>query len=177
MSFGEVAASAIRFAREGFPTYPFLAEQLAARQKDFARWPSTAAIFLPDGRPPEVGEIFVQSDLARTLQYMADQERAHARTAIASPGLKAARDAFYRGDIAGAILRHQRENGGWLTEARSRGLPQPDRTAVPHPVRRVRSLWLRRLVAGADGAGGAEHPDRASICAAWGTIRPPTSTR
>jgi gamma-glutamyltranspeptidase/glutathione hydrolase len=31
MSFGEVAASAIRFAREGFPTYPFLAEQLAAR--------------------------------------------------------------------------------------------------------------------------------------------------
>ena len=63
MSFGEVAASAIRFAREGFPTYPFLAEQLAARQNDFARWPTTAAIFLPDGRPPEVGEIFVQSDL------------------------------------------------------------------------------------------------------------------
>ena len=49
MSFGDVAAAAIRFAREGFPTYPFLAEQLAARQKDFSRWPSTAAIFLPDG--------------------------------------------------------------------------------------------------------------------------------
>ena len=78
MSFGEVAAAAIRFAREGFPTYPFLAEQLAARQDDFAHWPTTAAIFLPNGRPPQVGEIFVQSDLARTLQYMADQERAHA---------------------------------------------------------------------------------------------------
>ena len=115
MSFGEVAASAIRFAREGFPTYPFLAEQLAARRNDFAHWPTTAAIFLPDGRPPEVGEIFVQSDLARTLQYMADQERAHAQGDRLA-GLKAARDAFYRGDIAGAIVRHQQENGGWLTE-------------------------------------------------------------
>jgi gamma-glutamyltranspeptidase / glutathione hydrolase len=53
MSFGEVAASAIRFAREGFPTYPFLAEQLAARRNDFARWPTTAAIFLPNERPPK----------------------------------------------------------------------------------------------------------------------------
>ncbi|MGA9014611.1 MAG: gamma-glutamyltransferase, partial [Acetobacteraceae bacterium] len=58
MSFGEVAAAAIRFARDGFPTYPFLAEQLAARQSDFSQWPDTAAVFLPGGRPPEVGEIF-----------------------------------------------------------------------------------------------------------------------
>src|SRR5215469_17936107 len=75
MTFGEVARAAIGFARDGFPTYPFLAEQLAARQKDFAKWPTTAAIFLPGGRPPAAGEMFVQSDLARTLQYMADQER------------------------------------------------------------------------------------------------------
>ena len=124
---------------------------------DFSQWPSTAAIFLPDGRPPEVGEIFVQSDLGRTLQYMADQERAHAHGDRLA-GLQAARDAFYRGDIAGAIVRHQRENGGWLTERRSGRIPQSDRTAVPHPLRRVRCLRLRRLVAGADGAGGAEHP-------------------
>jgi gamma-glutamyltranspeptidase/glutathione hydrolase len=116
MSFGEVAAAAIRFAREGFPTYPFLAEQLAARQQDFAHWPTTAAIFLPGGLPPRVGETFVQSDLARTLQYMADQERAHAHGNRLT-GLQAARDAFYRGDIAAAILRHQRGNGGWLTES------------------------------------------------------------
>jgi gamma-glutamyltranspeptidase/glutathione hydrolase len=116
MSFAEVASAAIRFAREGFPTYPFLAEQLAARRKDFAHWPSTAAIFLPDGRPPRVGENFVQADLARTLQYMADQERAHANGDRLA-GLRAARDAFYRGDIATAILRHQQENGGWLTES------------------------------------------------------------
>ena len=88
-------------------------EQLAARAKDFAHWPTTAAIFLPGGKPPAVGEIFVQSDLARTLQYMADQEKAHARGDRLA-GLQAAHDAFYRGDIATAIVRHQRENGGWL---------------------------------------------------------------
>lgn len=112
MSFGEVAAAAIRFARDGFPTYPFLAEQLAARQQDFSHWPSTAAIFLPEGKPPQVGDIFVQGDLARTLQYMADQERAACGDRL--DGLRAARDAFYRGDIASAIVRHQRENGGWI---------------------------------------------------------------
>ena len=58
----------------------------------------------------------MQSDLGRTLQYMADQERAHARGDRVA-GLRAARDAFYRGDIAAAILRHQRDNGGWLAES------------------------------------------------------------
>src|SRR5262249_13077053 len=124
MSFGDVAAAAIGFARDGFPTYPFLAEQLAARQKDFSQWPTTAAIFLPGGRPPEVGEIFVQSDLAGTLQYMADQDRAHAHGDRLA-GLKAARDAFYRGDIAAAIVRHQQENGGWITSDDLAGFHSP----------------------------------------------------
>ena len=123
MSFGEVAAAAIRFARDGFPTYPFLAEQLAARQKDFSHWPSTAAIFLPNGKPPEVGEMFVQSDLGRTLQYMADQERAARGDRLV--GLKAARDAFYRGDIARAIVRHQHENGGWIDADDLAGFESP----------------------------------------------------
>ena len=159
MSFGEVAAAAIRFARDGFPTYPFLAEQLAARQSDFSQWPDTAAVFLPGGRPPEVGEIFVQSDLGRTLQYMADEERAHANGDRLA-GLKAARDAFYRGDIARAILHHQAENGGWLTEDDLAGFRSPVESPVPNPVWRLRCLWLRTLVAGADGPGGAEHPGR-----------------
>src|SRR5512135_44626 len=39
LSFGDVAAAAIRFARDGFPTYPFFAEQVAARQDSFKHWP------------------------------------------------------------------------------------------------------------------------------------------
>ncbi len=114
MSFGDVAAAAIRFACDGFPTYPFFAEILSARQDEIRQWPTTAAIFLPDGRPPAAGEIFRQTDLGRTLQYMADQEKVCARSDRLA-GLRAAHDAFYRGDIAGAIVRHQREHGGWLT--------------------------------------------------------------
>src|SRR5262249_30380047 len=65
------------------------------------------------GRPPEVGEIFVQADLGCTLQYMVDQERAQGGGDRLA-GLRAARDAFYHGDIAVAIVRHQRDNGGWI---------------------------------------------------------------
>ena len=113
MSFGEVAVAAIRFAGEGFVMYPFMAERIAARADDYRRWPSNAAIYLPGGQPPEVGEIFVQDDLARTLQFMADEEKAAARHGR-DAGLRAARDAFYRGDIADAIVRYHQENGGLL---------------------------------------------------------------
>jgi gamma-glutamyltranspeptidase / glutathione hydrolase len=112
MRFADVAAAAIRFARDGFPAYPFFVEILAEKREEIEKFPTTAAIFLPRGRVPQVGENFVQADLASALQYMADQETAACGDRLA--GLAAARDAFYRGDIAGAIVRHQAENGGWL---------------------------------------------------------------
>lgn len=116
MSFADVAAAAIRFACDGFPTYPFFTEIIAAKQDEIRAWPTTAAIFLPDGQPPRVGARFVQADLARSLQHLADQERAHAGAGRLA-GLRAAHDAFYRGDIAAAILRHQHDNGGLLAAA------------------------------------------------------------
>ncbi|HEY1326586.1 MAG TPA: gamma-glutamyltransferase, partial [Casimicrobiaceae bacterium] len=73
MSFGECAAAAIRFARDGFPMYPLMSEMIGTHVDDYARWPSSAAIYLPGGRPPQPGELFVQRDLAGTLQYMADE--------------------------------------------------------------------------------------------------------
>ena len=50
--------------------------------------------------------------------------------------------------------------GEWRAAGRGRSgiLPGQHRTSVPHELRRLRHLRLRRLVAGADGAGGAEHP-------------------
>jgi gamma-glutamyltranspeptidase/glutathione hydrolase len=114
MSFGEVARSAIEFARDGFPVYPLMAEIIAEHEAEFRMFPSNVAIYLPQGRPPRVGEIFVQKDLAATIQYMADQEAA-ARPRGREAGLAAARDAFYRGDIAAAIVRFQKENGGFIS--------------------------------------------------------------
>ena len=115
MSFGEVATAAIRFAREGFPMYPLLAGMLQINEAGYRRWPSNAAIFLPEGQLPQVGDIVIQADLAGTLQYMVDQEAAHAHRGRAA-SLAAARGAFYEGDIAATIVRFHRENGGWLRE-------------------------------------------------------------
>jgi gamma-glutamyltranspeptidase/glutathione hydrolase len=113
MTFGDVAAAAIRFARDGFVMHPLMAEVIRDHEADYRQWPSSAAIYLPNGRPPAVGEVFVQADLARTLQFMADEEKKAARHGRQA-GLRAARDAFYKGDIAATILRYHAENGGWL---------------------------------------------------------------
>ncbi len=115
MSFGEVASAAIRLAREGFPMHPPMADYIARNEPRYARWPQNAAIYLPRGRAPASGEIFVQSDLAASLQYMADEERAAKRRGRVA-GIQAARDAFYRGDIAKRIAAYHRAHGGWLTE-------------------------------------------------------------
>ena len=114
MSFGEVAAAAIRLARDGFPMYPLMAASLKRHEADHRAWPSTAAIFLPNGRLPETGDVFRQTDLAASLQYMADEERAAASRGREA-GLEAARDAFYRGDIARKIVAFMKQEGGLLS--------------------------------------------------------------
>jgi gamma-glutamyltranspeptidase/glutathione hydrolase len=114
MSFGQVAKAAVQLARQGFVMYPLMAELIDTFAEEYARWPSSAAIYLPNGRPPLVGEKFVQTDLANTLQYMIDEEAARAPYGR-DAGLEAARDAFYRGDIGQAIARFHAENGGLLT--------------------------------------------------------------
>jgi gamma-glutamyltranspeptidase / glutathione hydrolase len=113
MRFADVADYAIRYAGEGFAIYPLLAASIAAHEHEYRRWQSNTAIFLPGGRVPRSGEKFVQSDLARTLQYMVDQDRAAGPDREA--GLRAAHDAFYRGDIAREIVRFQQQEGGYLS--------------------------------------------------------------
>jgi gamma-glutamyltranspeptidase/glutathione hydrolase len=126
MRFGEVASSAIRFAGEGFPMYPLLADMLAAKRDKYARWPSSASIYLPGGQPPKVGDLFVQADLARSLAYMADEEKAAlARGGDRIAGLEAARAAFYKGDIARTIVDYHRQEGGWLAAGDLAGYSSP----------------------------------------------------
>ena len=112
MSFADVAAPAIRYAREGFTVHPVMAKFIERHRDRYRMWPSNAAIWLKDGEPPAVGDLLVQGDLAATLQYMADEERAASGSRDA--GLQAARDAFYTGDIARKIVAYHEENGGLL---------------------------------------------------------------
>jgi gamma-glutamyltranspeptidase/glutathione hydrolase len=114
MSFGEVAREATRLAREGFAMHEFMAEYIRDHEQSYRRWPASAAVFLPNGKPPVVGKCFVQSELAASIQYMIDEEAAQ-HTKGRAAGLQAARDAFYRGDIARKIARYHRDNGGWVT--------------------------------------------------------------
>ena len=114
MSFAEVAAPAAAIARDGFVMYPLMANSIANTAADYGSFPSSAAIYLPNGRPPLPGEVFLQSDLARTLQYLADEDRAGSNNGR-DAGLAAARAAFYEGDIAGAIADFHAKEGGWIT--------------------------------------------------------------
>ena len=129
MTFGDVAGEAIRFAREGFAVYDFFAESVASEAADYAQWDTNAAIFLPNGRPPAVGERFVQADLAGTLQYMADEERAASKGDRAA-GLEAARAAFYTGEIADRIVRFHEAHGGYLTREDLASFRTPREPAV-----------------------------------------------
>ncbi|MDB5810066.1 MAG: Gamma-glutamyltransferase [Betaproteobacteria bacterium] len=113
MTFGEVASAAIRFASEGFPMYPLMSEFITKNQSSYERYPASKKIFLPKGKPPQPGEMFVQADLGRTLQYMADVEKANKRKGRRL-ALRAARDAFYKGDIAAAIVKHHQKVGGLM---------------------------------------------------------------
>ncbi len=131
ISFVEAAADAIAFAADGFVMYPLMAEIIAAYAAGYGRWPSSAAVYLPLGGAPKAGEPFRQADLAATLEHMADCERAAAGSGGRQAGLKAAREAFYRGDVGRAIVRFHEENGGLLTMADLDGFE----SAIEAPVR------------------------------------------
>jgi gamma-glutamyltranspeptidase/glutathione hydrolase len=114
MSLADVMEEPYRLAAEGFPMHPFMADNVREAVEQFRHWPSSAAILLPGGRVAEAGEVFVQRDLARTMRRMLDAE-AGARSRGREAGLQAARDCFYRGDIAREIAEFYRAEGGLLT--------------------------------------------------------------
>jgi gamma-glutamyltranspeptidase/glutathione hydrolase len=113
-SFAETIAPAIELA-DGMPVDETRAGSLWRSRKFFALWPTSKAVFLPDGRQPAPGDLLVQKDLARTMRSMAEAEaRALAGGAGRAAAIEAVRDFFYRGDIARRIDSFSRENEGLL---------------------------------------------------------------
>ena len=90
----------IRFARDGFPMHPMMSEFIKKNEENYKRWPASRKVFLPKGRPPEVGRSVRQPDLGRTHAVHGGRGEAGRRARAGRPGSKAARDAFYKGDIA-----------------------------------------------------------------------------
>src|SRR5438477_307968 len=75
------------------------------------KYPTSSKLYLPDNTPPKAGEIFRNPDLARTLRKLVEAEKLNLRKGRHA-ALKAARDRFYKGDIAQEMARFSEENGG-----------------------------------------------------------------
>src|SRR5207302_42486 len=71
-----VAAPALECAERGVPISRFTAHQMAGQEATYRQWPTSAALFLRDGRPLRAGEILVQSELAQTIRAMTRAEAA-----------------------------------------------------------------------------------------------------
>ena len=120
MTFEQVVTPALEIAEHGFPI-PATLQSALARTGDSligdsdgdGRWPSTAAVFFPGGRRPDVGDILMQKDLARTFRRLIEVERDHAGQGREA-ALQAARDFFYKGEIAEEMVSFIQAQGGLL---------------------------------------------------------------
>ena len=101
LELADVLAPAIAYARDGFPVSEIIRGQWAGAALALAQWPDSAATYLPDGRPPNVGEVFRNPRLADTYEQIA----------------RGGRDAFYKGDVARRIVSFSEGNGGYFTMA------------------------------------------------------------
>ncbi len=112
MTFAEVLGPAIEVAEEGFPVSERLAQSIVnPRWEKIRKYPTTMKIYFPNGRAPEPGEIFKNPDAARTLKRLVEAEQQNAGQGRRA-ALKAARDRFYKGDIAREMAAFFEENGG-----------------------------------------------------------------
>jgi gamma-glutamyltranspeptidase/glutathione hydrolase len=117
-SLAEVFAPAIEYAEQGHPANEGFAAGVRSGQKLLSRTPTSAALFMPGGKMPQAGEMVRNPDLAATLKKMAEAEQAALKKGAArSAALKAARDRFYKGDIAQDIADYFKTNGGIMTMA------------------------------------------------------------
>src|SRR5579864_613752 len=96
----EDLAPAIRTAQDGFPVPEWVAAYWAA-EVDLLRTDDAAtSLYLPGDRPPKVGEVFKNPDLAASLGLIAERGR----------------DAFYKGEISKKILDAEKRHNGTMTE-------------------------------------------------------------
>jgi gamma-glutamyltranspeptidase/glutathione hydrolase len=110
MSFEQVLQPAIDLAENGFPLSEYASSYIAGSKK-ILKYPTTVKIYLPNGRPPKPGEILKNPDLARTLKKLVEAEKANLSKGR-HEALKAARDRFYKGDIARDLAAFSEANGG-----------------------------------------------------------------
>ena len=96
----QILAPAIRFAEEGFPLSPVIADDWGRSVTRFQDKPGFREVFMPGGRAPREGEIFKNPALAKTLRLLAE----------------GGRDAYYKGPVADALVRYSQANRGFFAK-------------------------------------------------------------
>jgi gamma-glutamyltranspeptidase/glutathione hydrolase len=99
MKLPDLLAPAIEYAENGFPVMEKTADDWEGEVDKLKQNKAAASNYLIDGRAPRPGEIFRQRNLARTLRTLAT----------------GGRDAFYKGEIARALVDYCAKNGGFIT--------------------------------------------------------------
>ena len=99
LPFADLLAPAIAIAERGYAVPVVVRQKWAAAAPLLANEPGYAQAFLPHGRAPNVGELFIFRQAARTLRLIAESKG----------------EAYYRGEIAEAAAKHSRENHGAMT--------------------------------------------------------------
>lgn len=99
LPFADLLEPAIDIAERGYLLPVVVQQKWAAATPELRSMPGFADCFLPWGRAPGVAELFQFKSAARGLRAIADSKG----------------EAFYRGEMAEAIARFARENGGGIT--------------------------------------------------------------
>ncbi len=84
--------AAIAYAEEGFPVTEDARRYWAGSVGTLRRQPETARVYLPGGGAPRVGDVFKNPEMGHALRVISEKGR----------------DAFYKGEIAEAILKTSR---------------------------------------------------------------------
>ncbi|PYO99756.1 MAG: gamma-glutamyltransferase, partial [Gemmatimonadetes bacterium] len=95
----ELVAPAVHLARDGHTLDGVRSRQIGREAERLARFAASRAQFLSSGETPQPGTRFVQADLARALQLIADS----------GP------QVFYQGSIAELIVQEMARGGGLIT--------------------------------------------------------------
>ncbi|MDQ4136172.1 MAG: gamma-glutamyltransferase family protein, partial [Pseudomonadota bacterium] len=101
LPFATLFEPAIDLADRGFHVSPTIAALWRRAQDLLGHQPGFAEGFLPSGRAPAAGELFINKPLARSLRLIAETKG----------------EAFYRGELARRIAAFAREHGAAMTEA------------------------------------------------------------
>src|SRR5579859_4929658 len=99
LPWAELFKPAIYFAEHGYPVTELIDSYWKGGQKLLETNANARRVFLPNGRPPEIGEVFRNPGYARALELIAKQGR----------------DAFYNGPIGEAIVRTVDRLGGVMS--------------------------------------------------------------